>query len=171
MKRNILTAIAVIASAGALAQGTLNLSTTPAAIGSTQKVFEADGVTPLSGANGYSAILFVGPAEGSLAAVGSAPGTQLFKTGAGAGYWSDAAPGVAANIGLSSDGFGQLVVLKDGAEAGRSAIFALRTGGGGSPPDVPGNLTNFKSFSLIPEPSTIALGLLGAASLLFFRRK
>lgn len=172
MKRNILTAIAVIASAGALAQGTLNLSTTPAAIGSTQKVFEADGVTPLSGANGYSAILFVGPTEGSLAAVGSAPGTQLFKNGSGAGYWSDAgSPGVAANIGLSANGFGQLVVLKDGAEAGRSAIFALRTGGGGSPPDVPGNLTNFKSFSLIPEPSTIALGLLGAASLLFFRRK
>jgi len=46
-------------------------------------------------------------------------------------------------------------------------------GGTGSPPNATPNLEGLESFSLaeIPEPSTIALGVIGASTLLFRRRK
>jgi len=46
-------------------------------------------------------------------------------------------------------------------------------GGSGSPPASPPNMEGLESFSLatIPEPSTIALGVIGASAFLFRRRK
>lgn len=40
----------------------------------------------------------------------------------------------------------------------------------GAPTAVPGNLLGLQEFTLVPEPSTIALGILGAAALLYRRR-
>jgi hypothetical protein len=40
-----------------------------------------------------------------------------------------------------------------------------------SPADFPAQLTGLTAFTLVPEPSSIALGLLGAAALLYRRRK
>jgi hypothetical protein len=37
--------------------------------------------------------------------------------------------------------------------------------------DVPAPLENLRAFAVVPEPSTLALGVLGAASLLFLRRR
>ena len=50
------------------------------------------------------------------------------------------------------------------------SIVASTLGGGASPP---ANLVGITGFSVtaVPEPSTIALGVLGAAALLFRRRK
>ena len=41
----------------------------------------------------------------------------------------------------------------------------------GAPTAVPANLIGLAGFTLVPEPSTIALGILGAATLLFRRRQ
>jgi hypothetical protein len=176
MKKNILAAIAVIACAGAMAQGTLVLSTAPSAVGSSQQVKDALGA-PLTGPQ-YAGQLYVGATETSLAAVGV---VSPFLTGGGAGYWRGTPSPIATSLPLGGSGVAQLWAWDtsyasfDAAmaagKAGKSAVFAITTGGQGEPPAVPGNLVNFKGFSLIPEPSTIALGLLGAASLLFFRRK
>ncbi|MBK9137286.1 MAG: PEP-CTERM sorting domain-containing protein [Verrucomicrobia bacterium] len=178
MKKNILAAVAVIACAGAMAQGTLNLSTTPSAVGSSQVVTESDGVTKLTGPT-YVGQLYAGATEASLAPIGN---VSPFLTGSGAGYWRGTPNPIAVpGIALGGSGFAQLwawdssfssfdAALAAG-KAGKSEVFAITTGGHGEPPAVPDNLVNFKGFSLIPEPSTIALGLLGAASLLFFRRK
>lgn len=178
MNKSILSAVAVIASVGALAQGTLNLSTTKTYVPSDQFVFDADG-TKLEGA-AWVAQISVGSTEASLTAVGiSSP----FLTGTLAGKWRGSPnPATIASIVPGGTGVAQLYAweskyatyadaMNGGGKYGKSELFAVTTGGQGSPPAVPGNLTNFKSFSLIPEPSTIALGLLGAASLLFFRRK
>lgn len=57
---------------------------------------------------------------------------------------------------------------------GSSALFTSATGGGGSPPSTPINLnTSVPGFAvtLVPEPSVIALAVLGAGALLFRRRK
>jgi hypothetical protein len=178
MKKHIIAAIAVIASAGALAQGTINLSTARSAIGTEQFVFEADGTTKLAGPT-YVGQLYVGAAEASLAAIGN---VSPFLSGAGAGVWRGtpnpiAVPGIAlggsgvAQLWAWDSSYNSFSAAMAAGKAGKSAVFAITTGGQGEPPAVPGNLVNFKSFSLIPEPSTIALGLLGAASLLFFRRK
>ena len=54
--------------------------------------------------------------------------------------------------------------------AGQSAPFVVAVGGGVLPPS---NLTTLQSFTLVlPEPSVLALGILGAAlGFLVFRRK
>lgn len=64
-----------------------------------------------------------------------------------------------------------------GKGAGQSAVFAFQDAMS-SPPGAADNfMVNFQGFSIgqattvIPEPSTIALGALGVAGLLFFRRK
>ena len=63
-----------------------------------------------------------------------------------------------------------------GKGAGQSAVFTF-TDAMSSPPGAADNfMVNFQGFSIgqatvIPEPSTIALGALGVAGLLFFRRK
>jgi hypothetical protein len=60
---------------------------------------------------------------------------------------------------------------------GQSAVFSAVLGGASQdpniPPAIPANLLNLKSFfvAIIPEPSTITIGLLGAAALVMFRRR
>ena len=60
---------------------------------------------------------------------------------------------------------------------GRSDIFPAVLGGASQdpnlPPATPANLLNLKSFTvgIIPEPSTLTLGLLGAAVLVVCRRR
>ena len=53
---------------------------------------------------------------------------------------------------------------------GESGIITISLGGGTLPP---ANLTGLQPFSvtIVPEPSTIALGALGVLGLLFWRRK
>lgn len=58
--------------------------------------------------------------------------------------------------------------------AGKSVVFNSQTGGGGSPPGPPFNLAPVipvVSVLQVPEPSVIALGLLGLGSLLLIRRR
>jgi hypothetical protein len=57
-----------------------------------------------------------------------------------------------------------------GNEYGASAPFNYTVPSAGSPPDAY-YLDGLRAFAVIPEPSTIALGILGAASLLFLRRR
>ena len=64
------------------------------------------------------------------------------------------------------------------AIGGTSSIFKVATGDPGAIPPgtpgaltAPGGLTAFNVDQIIPEPSIIGLGLLGAGSLLFLRRR
>jgi PEP-CTERM motif len=59
---------------------------------------------------------------------------------------------------------------------GITAAFGNPTGGGGSPPSTAATLVNWTSgnnlvLAASPEPTTLALGGLGAAALLMFRRR
>jgi hypothetical protein len=58
-------------------------------------------------------------------------------------------------------------------EFGQSIIGTAKLGGIGEPPSSPGVPAGLMSFQMqmVPEPTTIALGLLGGAALLLFRRK
>ncbi len=60
-----------------------------------------------------------------------------------------------------------------GGTTGDSGVFSNPTGGGGTPPGAPLDLTGMPAFVVgpTPEPATLALCGLGAASLLLFRRK
>jgi hypothetical protein len=136
---------------------------------------KADGAT-------YWGQLYAGPDAGSLAAVGA---PVAFRTGAGAGYISggtvtiaSVAPGANAVIELRAwDGtkgatYEAASAAGGGFYVGKSAQITIATGGSGTPPSLPANLVGLQSFAIaVPEPSTIALGLLGAAALLIRRRK
>jgi len=66
---------------------------------------------------------------------------------------------------------GYLAALTAGSGAGFSVPFDYTVPAAGSTPDKY-YMDNLRGFALIvPEPSTIALGVLGAASLLFLRRR
>jgi hypothetical protein len=57
--------------------------------------------------------------------------------------------------------------------SGESTAITITTGGAGAPPSLPANLTGLAGFELVavPEPSTIALGVIGLAALALRRRK
>ena len=179
----LLTAVAVVfVSLGALAQGTINFSN--GAAGLNAPIRDEFG-TLLSGA-GFIAQLWAGATAGSLQPI--IP-TATFATGASAGYFfggSRTIPGVATG----SPAFVQVRVWSSNFSDWATAFAAYNAGdptariGGdlvapwqspnlGGGPTPPPNLVGMQSFSFrsIPEPSTVALAVLGGAPLLFRRRK
>ena len=110
----------------------------------------------------------------------------IFRTGSRAGYFDNTVDqnrmlfGVAAGANVQiqirvwESAYGS--TFEEARLSGRydySPTLIIATGGGGSPPSLPGVLYGLKSFQmrLTPEPSTIALGLIGAGALFFRRRK
>jgi hypothetical protein len=98
---------------------------------------------------------FVGPV--SVSVDGQAPGTSGLRFVVRA--WQGAANYDAAVIKGQSD---PITVAAGLGGTGPGGVFL--------PPDL-GGPNGLQSFSLVPEPSTIALGVLGAAALLYRRRK
>jgi len=147
-----------------------------------------DGTTRLDG-TGFSAELWVN-LGGSLTAV---PGSITpFRTGAAAGAFvaidpltvAGVAPGAAASFVVRAwanggGAFATYDAARTGGQLyGESLSFTSLPLGGGSPPAAEPNIVgnplaanNLQPFSLVPEPSTIALGLIGAFALLLRRRK
>lgn len=179
MKRLLLVAACIVATVGALAQGTVNFANKVAAAGIDAPVLNVDG-TKLAGAD-YLAQLYAGTTAGSLSAVGSA---IPFKVN---GYFSGGAtviPGIAGGATAilqvrawaAAGGATYELALAAGGAAGMSAEFGVALGNpAAEPPTVPADLKGLVGFKLaggpIPEPTTIALGALAAGALLLFRRK
>jgi hypothetical protein len=139
----------------------------------------------LSGANFFAQLYFATSQTGSLTAI-TPP--DPFRTGTGAGYWNAGAdstrilPGIAAGSEVwlqvrawdSTAGATYDLAKAAGGLYGDSAIFRVPvTGGGGVPPGSPAAMLGLTSFTLtqVPEPSTIALGVIGGLALFLRRRK
>lgn len=121
----------------------------------------------------------------ALPVSGAAPATFKGSTSATAGSWFGGTRTM-AGIPLQAGAASLMVVVWDSSltadpfapEAlaglwGRSAVFAYSTPAGGTPAPaefLPLNLASF-SIGIVPEPSSMALAGLGAASLLLFRRR
>lgn len=175
--KKILLMAALMACVGAMAQGTFTFKNNVA--GSfTAPVSNADG-TRLAG-NSFYAQLYAN-IGGSFTPVGSPTpflangfvngGTVTVPANAIVGgqvtlqmrAWEATTAGVAGTYEAAAGA---------GKKFGQSATFTAAPGNPLSdPPGTPANLVGLTSFSLIPEPSTIALGLIGAAALLLRRRK
>jgi len=200
MTKKVIALLAVVLTAGfAYGQGAVNFNTQNA--GAKVTLDPSEGGAALAGqaylAQLYAAA-GAGAAESSLLAVGA---PVYFRGGNNAGYVviSGTASGPSGNVPSVVNVFtaaqggangpatiqmrawetarGASWEAAGGAGAphvGESAILNLTaTGGYGVPPATPVELTGLQGFSLrpVPEPSTIALGLLGAAALLIRRRK
>jgi len=178
MKTIVLLSLSLLTGFSGLAQGFLNFAN--GAAGVNAAIRDTDG-TLLSGA-GFQAILYFAPGTNALeASLTSVNNTQTsFATGASAGFFFGGTKSIAGTAG------GDVVSaqvrawrLSDGAtwdiasiagKAGKGNIISIKLAAAGS--GVP-NLVGITPFNLaqIPEPSTIALALLGGSLLLFRRRK
>ncbi len=113
-----------------------------------------------------------------MSAVGSP--VALYE-GKKAGYFS----GGSVDVGFNGAGFFQVKAWKgansfeaaagtNGAEIGMSNVIGLTPGDStASPPGLPADLAGLEAFSLtvVPEPGTIALAVLGLAAFFVRRRK
>jgi len=178
--KKILLMAALMACVGAMAQGTVTFKNNVAGVVSAP-VFNSDGVTKLAG-NAFYAQLYAN-IGGSFTPVGS-PTAFLANGFVSGGTVTIPATGVTAgNVTLQMRAWEATTAGTAGTyeaalgankKAGISETITVAAGNPlADPPGVPGNLVGLKSFNItgIPEPSTIALGLVGAAALLLRRRK
>ena len=174
--------VSLVGVSSVSAQGTVNFVNRITGTLDAPVYLNGVGGTLLSGAN-FLAQLYYGtsPTESSLTPITDPP--TPFRTGTGAGYWNAGAdstrvlPVIAPNSVVylqvrawdSTFGATYDIAKAAGGVWGDSNVFTA-IAGGGSPPVAPANMTGLTSFTLVPEPSTIALGILGAVALLLRRR-
>jgi hypothetical protein len=141
---------------------------------------------------GYSVQLLAGTSVGTLAPVGTAVTTWYTgsQTTAFGGYYKiTPANGVVTIPGVAVGGTATVELAAWNNEGGTvlslaaaqlagdpwgvsmSATTAPLGGGIATPPFLPASIESFSLISAAPEPSTIALGVIGASTLLFRRRK
>jgi len=151
-------------------------------------VFDSDGTTKLTGPT-FLAQIYVGANAGSLAAIGSP--VAFAPSGGGADGYVDSSTFTVTDATLNA-GSSAVYALRAwnasagssyeaassvlGAHVGSSAVNSITLGGTvpGTPPTLvvaaPNSFANFQ-LHVVPEPSALALGLLGGAALFLRRRK
>jgi len=183
----ITTLVATAAAAGVYAQGTiavdnLNNSNPSTTATSGGLIFNQDG-TLYTGT--FSIEVLGGASAASLTPIVTLVGSQGGTISGGPGLFFDSSGGTYTVPGVAGSGTATLEVEAWGgnftslaaAQAGGGAWdittpFQNATGGGGIPPATPVDLVGMPAVVLsTPEPSTIALGGLGAAALMMFRRR
>lgn len=182
MKRILLIAACIAAMASASAQGLVNFANRNSS-GLTAPIFDTDGTTRFAGGTAFLAQLWAGKTAESLAPIGT---TTTFGTSAG--YLKASNQIIPASIVTGGGSVWLQVRVWDATSAtysdtvkhGISAAWnqAKTANAALEPLPTPEDLIGLASFSMqpgggtaIPEPSTIALGVLAAGALLAFRRK
>ena len=178
MEKLLITLAMVLVSASSFAQGTINFTTRIAGV-LDAPVFKADGVTGAGAPPAWNAQLFLvtGTTYTPLF-----PATTFRSSPAGAAQnyvIPPATPVVVPGIPARQQA---TVVLRawEGPSyntsfvRGQSNPITITLGGPvpGQPDDFPANLVGLQNFSVdFPEPSVLALGLLGGAAFLCRRRR
>jgi hypothetical protein len=170
MKKLLVTLTAVLISASTFGQGTILFNNRTGPIDAP--VSRQDGTG--AGA-GVTAQLFLS-SGGTFTAL--TPSTTFRTTSAAAAFYvtqatvsvPGIAPGQSATVVMRAwEGASYDSALVKGESNPVTVTLGGTPAGGGAPlPDA--LLTGLQGFTLVPEPSTIALGLLGAAALLYRRR-
>jgi len=183
MKKSIIALALVVASVSAIGQGTVQFANLGVGLNAPVTI---DVVGGTKAAAGYMAqlVLDVG---GSLTPVGAA--ANFIGSGA-PGYFSggvvtvsQVAPGASGTFQVfawdstagSATSYAAALTAYNGGltHGGWSNPVTIPTGGAGTPAGPPASLTGLQPWAvtIVPEPSTIALGILGVGALLLRRRK
>jgi len=173
------------------AQGTINFSN--GAAGVNAPAFDVDGTTRLSG-SAFTAGLYAGPSGTIWSSLALVPSTATFATGASAGYFfggSHTIPGVpegsvaAYQVRIWSSNFATWDLAWAAYQSGdptAKVTVSWWNGSGlpatvGTTPPLGGlsptpNLVGLQPMSmfLVPEPSSLLLGLIGVVALVLRRR-
>jgi len=176
MKKILLTAVAMMAALSLYGQGNVNFAN--AGVGLNAPFFDVGGSTRL-GAGTYTVELWAGPDANNLALAGAAY-TGSFANGyfnAGQRTVSNVTGGTAVAVVRVWDNQGGTIT----SFAQASTTANVRFGSSATPfnislttaPATPATMTGLTSITLavIPEPSTIALGILGAVGAFLLRRR
>jgi len=174
MKKVIIAIASLMVAVASYAQGTLVFNNRIPGVVDARVTFGGAGV----GA-GFTAELLGGPVGGTLQPLTP---TATFRTSPAAALGYINAPASAVVVpGVPAGGTAQIVMRAfNGATYESSSIRGQSTPItvgplGGTPPGgaplTPPNLVNLQAFELVPEPSTIALGVLGLAGALLLRRR
>jgi hypothetical protein len=186
MKRLLITASLVLATVSGFSQGTLDFKSIAIVGGS--RVVDApvrDAAGTLVVGTAFRAALYAGAAgatEGELRLIGA---SAAFSTGTGAGYFLGGTrtlnengvqvpAGGSATIQVRAWAVSSGATWEAATTRGESPLLTIATGGTGTPPGPPALLTGLQGFSVVvvPEPSTIALGIIGGlGTLLMLRRR
>lgn len=179
MKKLILVAVTSLLSLSAFAQGTVNFNNSASSL----VIDPRTGAAAASG-GGFTVALYWGVLGttdanalvqiGATGLINPTPG----RYSAGTRTTGNAtAPGQSAVFQVrawetSGGSTYEQAVASGTAYYGSSALFTSATGGAGSPPSAAVSLSaTVPGFTLVPEPSTFALGALGIGALLMVRRR
>jgi MYXO-CTERM domain-containing protein len=183
MKKLLLLAVFAVASSVAFGQGTLNFAN--AGAGVNAPVHDISGGTPgiLTAGSAYSAQLYIGPAgtasASGLSTNGVSGAPTPFLSGGQAGYFTGGSRVVSGTPFGSAAGSIITVQVRAWATAsGNSWETATLRGESNliqvtltEPPTAAPNLVGLTAFNVVPEPSSIALGLLGLGAVALIRRR
>jgi len=191
MKKLLVTLAAVLVSASAFAQGTIQFSTFNSARGVNAPVYAPGGTAAGTGAGTLGTVnaqLFLVTGSGATATYTALTPATTFNTAGGAASRYVLIPtsnvivpnvpaGGSANVVLRAWVGSSYDVAAATGTSGQSTVLTVNNLGGtpasGGAPLQPAVLAGLAGFELVtvPEPSTLAFGLLGAAALLYRRRK
>jgi len=182
MKKSIIALALVVASVSAIGQGTINFANAGAGFNAPVSL---DTLAGAKVSAGYMAQLAL-DVGGSLTPIGTA--TSFVAPGyfnGGTVVVSQVAPGASGTFrvfawdstaGAATSYAAALTAWNSGlTHGGWSAPVTVPTGGAGVPAGPPLALSGLQPWAVtivpVPEPSTIALGILGVGALLLRRRK
>jgi hypothetical protein len=191
--KKILSTLAVLAGAVVTiyAQGQIsigndaNVNTSPTATSGGLFFQNVGGVVSLLTSGTINVQVNGGASAGSMSTIAVLTGVNALSYNFSPGTFADfngttyAVTGVALNGTATLEIYAWLgnfasyaAAVSGGAYTAYSGPFSNATGGGGNPPATPAGLVGMPAMILaVPEPATIALLGLGAASLLIFRRR
>jgi hypothetical protein len=155
MKKFVLTALCALVSVSAFAQGTIQLSN----IGKGIVTIDGEAAGP-----GSATVQYADANNNLVGGTASILGAGFFSSGA------TTLEGLTGEVTLKLAGF------VEGGSPSFSDPFTVTLGGAGTPPGPPAALpADFAGLNIttvaVPEPSTVALAILGGAALFFRRRK
>lgn len=173
MKKLLVAIAAMLVAAATYGQGAVSFNTHVLGSVEAPVTLATDNATGAGTIPGLTAALFTVSGDTFTMVPGS---TTTFRTGAAAKYVQPIDVIFAGNTGQPVD----LVMrvwsgadfdsAKQTGTFGESAVFTVTPL---APPNAPANLTTLNAFTVttVPEPTTIALGVLGLGALLIRRRK